>query len=234
MPRLIAAFLRHGDYNQLKDVPSALQPFALSNTGHEQARQGARAIQAHSLEQLWTPHPVIDSSTLLRAWQTASEIKTQLQKSMSQAFYIDSHDTLCERSVGSVANLSTQQIETILAEDPRFPTPPKKWKSDSYYCLPFTGAESLMASGQRVANHIRQSLSNLQTQITQDTLKIFVGHGASFRHAAYHLKLLKFEQIAQLSMFHAQPIFFERLDNHGYRHIAGEWKVRAKEEAYWD
>lgn len=96
-----------------------------------------------------------------------------------------------------------------------------------HYCLPFTGAKSLLNSGQRVAQHINQSLSRLQAQITQDTLKVFIGHGASFRHAVYHLKLLEFEQISQLSMFHDQPIFFKFLGNQNYSHIAGEWKVRA-------
>jgi len=234
MPRLIAAFLRHGDYDQLQDVPSALQPFALTEAGKEQARQGAKVIQAHCQQQSWTAHTVIDSSTLLRAWQTASEIKTYLEMNTSQTFSIDSHEDLCERSVGSVANLSIRQIEAILKEDPRFELPPKNWKSDSHYSLPFTGAESLLNSGQRVAQHINQCLSLIQAQITQDTLKVFVGHGASFRHAAYHLRILKFEQISQLSMFHAQPIFFEFLGNQSYCHIAGDWKVRTKEEDYSD
>lgn len=231
MPRLIAAFLRHGDYCQLPDTPSAWQPFALNETGVSQAVEGARRILDYCQNHHSIPYPVICSSTLLRAWQTAWEIKTHLQEKTEQEFFLDSHDALCERSVGSVANLSTEQISTILTGDPRFETPPPHWKSDSHYCLPFPGAESLLDSGQRVAQHIQQSLSHIKAEIHQDTVKIFVGHGASFRHAAYHLKLLKFAQIAQLSLFHAQPLFFEFLGEQGFRHIAGDWKVRSKQEA---
>lgn len=234
MPRLIAAFLRHGDYKQLPGVPSALQAFGLTDTGQEQATQGALEIHSYCQQQALHIHHVIDSSTLLRAWQTASIIKTRLQEGSAQILSIESHDNLCERSVGSMANLNTLQIETILHDDPRFATPPQNWKSDSYYCLPFQDAESLLNSGSRVAKHIHANLSSLKPQITRDTLKIFIGHGASFRHAAYHLGLLEFEQISQLSMFHARPVFFEFQDDLSFHHIHGNWKIREKKETPMD
>lgn len=234
MPRLIAAFLRHGDYKQLPGVPSALQAFGLTDTGQKQALQGALEIHSYCQQQSLHIHHVIDSSTLLRAWQTASIIKTRLKEDTSQVLSIESHDDLCERSVGSMANLNTLQIETILHDDPRFETPPPNWKSNSHYCLPFQGAESLLNAGSRVAKHIHKSLSRIKPQITRDTLKIFVGHGASFRHAAHHLGLLEFAQIAQLSMFHARPVFLEFQDDLSYKHINGEWKIRAKEETSMD
>ncbi len=234
MPRLIAAFLRHGDYKQLANVPSALQPFALSADGQQQAKTGAEIIHNYCQENSVAIHPVVNCSTLLRAWQTALEIQLKMQAETSQTLYLESHNDLSERSVGSVANLTIKQIETILYDDPRFEIPPKNWKSSSHYCLPFQGAESLISAGQRVAKHIQQSLSQLKPQINQDTLKIFVGHGASFRHAAYHLNILEFEQISQLSMFHAQPVFLEYQDNQSCQHIAGEWKIRSKKEIPMD
>ena len=234
MPRLIAAFLRHGDYKQLKNIPSALQPFALTTDGQQQAETGAEMIHDYCQENAVTIHPVVNCSTSLRAWQTALEIKIKAEAGTSQTLYLESHDNLCERSVGSVANLTIEQIETLLQDDPRFELPPKNWKSDSYYCLPFSGAESLISAGQRVAKHIQHNLSQLKPQIHQDTLKIFVGHGASFRHAVHHLNLLKFEQIAQLSMFHAQPVFLEYLEDQSFQHIAGKWKIRNKKETPMD
>lgn len=234
MPRLIAAFLRHGDYKQLANVPSALQPFALSADGQQQAKTGAEMIYKYCQENSVTIYPVVNCSTSLRAWQTALEIPIKIQAETSQTLYIESHNDLCERSVGSVANLTIEQIETILYDDPRFAVPPKNWKSDSHYCLPFPGAESLISAGRRVALHIQQNLNQLKTQIHQDTLKVFVGHGASFRHAAYHLKVLEFAQISQLSMFHAQPVFLEYQDNQSCQHIAGEWKIRNNEEIPMD
>ncbi len=45
MPRLVVGILRHGDYHQLPQAPSALQPFPLTEKGCEQAQQGAREIE---------------------------------------------------------------------------------------------------------------------------------------------------------------------------------------------
>ena len=91
-----------------------------------------------------------------------------------------------------------------------------------------------MSAGERVARHISQRMLDAKTQVSVDTLMLFVGHGASLRHAAYQLGLLKFEQIALLSMYHTQPIYIELTTAHEYRHIAGEWKIRKKREAFTD
>lgn len=234
MPRLIAAFMRHGDYQQRIKTPSALQPYGLTPEGCQQAQQGAAMLIRYCQQESLSIHPVIDSSTLLRAWQTASEISSLLSDETSQKLSVKSDEALCERSVGSVANLTTVDIENLIAADPRFTSPEKNWKSDSHYCLPFQGAESLMDSGQRVAAHIQQCLIQIKSQLTQDTLKVFVGHGASFRHAAYILQILEFSQISQLSMFHVQPVFLEFSDNLSFKHIAGKWKIRDKKAQYKD
>lgn len=70
-----------------------------------------------------------------------------------------------------------------------------------------------MGSGKRVAGHLSKVMSELQQSVQQSTLKLFVGHGAAFRHASHYLGILEFEQIAQLSMYHGQPIFIELLDD---------------------
>lgn len=62
--------------------------------------------------------------------------------------------------------------------------------------------------------------------VSVDTLKIFVGHGAAFRHAAVHLGLLTTEQAVALSMYHCRPVFFERLQENRWQHVGGDWKIR--------
>ena len=128
--------------------------------------------------------------------------------------------------MGSVANLSVQQIEKIIIEDPRYEEPPLDWKSNSHYCLPFQGAESLMQAGERVAGHLRRKMRELAAQADCDTVKLFVGHGAAFRHAAYHMGVLEYEQLAQLSMYHAHPVLVEFVDDDDWRHVGGDWKAR--------
>ncbi|MVF12048.1 histidine phosphatase family protein [Ketobacter sp. MCCC 1A13808] len=245
MARLIAAIMRHGDYHQLANTPSALQPFPLTAQGCEQARQGAASIAGFLRQQQCELHSAIDSSQLLRGWQTArivaDALKLAAPASQRTGIDVQGYEDLAERSVGSAANLTLQQIEEILQADPRYRDPPTDWKSNSHYCLPLQGAESLMQAGERVAAHLEKQMQGLFTTETSDTLKLFVGHGAAFRHAAYCMGLLVFEDIAKLSMHHAQPLFFEfnaRAEADSgesrWRHIDGEWKVRSKNTVYTD
>ena len=236
MPRIIAALIRHGDYFQLPDTPSAWQPFPLNQEGKKHALAAADAIYKTLNENSWQLDNNCDSSQLLRAWQTASIISDKLIKlnSSNKHLNVTAFEQLAERGVGSVANLPISRIEEIINIDPRYKNLPEDWKSNSYYRLPFQGAESLMDSGERVAKHIKTSMLELSNEIKTDTLKLFVGHGAAFRHAAFHLGLLKFEQIAQLSMFHGSPVYIELTENDQWTHIFGEWKVRAETTQYTD
>ena len=70
-------------------------------------------------------------------------------------------------------------------------------------------------------------MHKLRDEASVDTVKLFVGHGAAFRHAAYKLGILQFEQLAQFSMFHARPVLIEYLDDDSWRHIGGDWKIRS-------
>lgn len=233
MARIIAALIRHGDYHQLKNTPSAWQPFSLNSAGEAHALCAAEKIRQEVIKQTCLLHPVCDSSQLLRAWQTAQIICKQLAKSQC-TLTVNSFAALAERSVGSAANLTILQIEEIIDNDPRFDSLPEGWKSNSHFCLPLQGAESLMDSGKRVAEHLITTLSALQETSPQNTLKLIAGHGAAFRHAAFHLGILQFEQIAQLSMYHDEPVFIERLADGSWVHIAGKWKIRGQASQYSD
>jgi 2,3-bisphosphoglycerate-dependent phosphoglycerate mutase len=234
MAKLIAALLRHGEYHQLPDTPSALQPFPLTSLGEQQAERSITLIQGVLQMFKWRFYPVIDSSRLLRGWQTAEVIRKGLQLGSQARLEIESFDDLAERSLGCAANLPLEQIASVLKDDPRFSPPPTGWKSDSHYRLPLQGAESLMDAGERVAEHLERRITELQGRVKTDTVKLFVGHGAAFRHAAHHLGLLAFEQITALSMYHCRPIFLERLSDGTWQHLTGEWKIRAKGESFND
>ena len=234
MPRLIAAILRHGDYHQRLHTPSAHQPYPLTDQGQAQATQAVRLIHSMLDEQACTFCPNIDSSQLLRAWQTANIIGQALAELCADSIQLESFYALAERCVGSAANLSIDEIETIVAADPRYPALPASWKSDSHFRLPLQGAESLMDAGERAARHIKARMEALAGQADRDTLKLFVGHGAAFRHAAHHLGVLAFDEIAKLSMYHAQPVLLEYSAEGPWRHVGGDWKLRGNYSEYTD
>jgi broad specificity phosphatase PhoE len=233
-PRVIAALMRHGDYLQLRETPSALQPFPLSAQGIEQAQRSVTLLRG-VLEMFgWALHPVVDSSRLLRGWQTAEVVCRRLQSQGGEMMEVEQFDALAERSLGAGNNLSRRQIEAVIKADPRCDPLPADWKANSHFCLPLQGAESLMEAGRRVAAHLDGRLTQLQQEVDRDTVKLFVGHGAAFRHAAYHLGVVRFEQIGQLSMHHCRPVFLERKFAGSWAHLTGEWKVRAVNEPVTD
>jgi broad specificity phosphatase PhoE len=226
MARLIVALVRHGEYQQRPDTPSAHQPWPLNSEGETQAAQGAQRLLDTIVRNNWTLVPCIDSSRMLRAWQTAALFAERLATLAASAPRIDSYDALAERCVGCLANLTTAQIEAVLQQDPRVSSAPPDWKADSHYRLPLQGAESLLEAGERVARHLSQSMAALPPA-DHDRIKIFVGHGAAFRHAAFHLGVLEFRQLRQLSMHHCRPVLIEYLSTGQWRHIEGEWKLRS-------
>jgi broad specificity phosphatase PhoE len=235
MARLIAALIRHGDYQQLPETPSAHQPFPLNSEGEIQAQQGAQLLHDMLVRNDWILVASIDSSHMLRAWQTAKIFADRLSTLALSPLQIESYDELAERSVGCLANLTTAQIETVLHQDPRVSDPPADWKADSHYRLPLQGAESLLEAGERVAGHLSQSMAALSPDDNdRDRVKVFVGHGAAFRHAAYHLGVLEFGQLRQLSMFHCQPVMLEYMPDGSLRHIDGDWKVRPLQSSFTD
>ena len=141
---------------------------------------------------------------------------------------LESFDELAERCVGSAANLSRKQIEEVVRQDPRFNDLPDDWKENSHVQLPFQGAESLMQSGHRVATYLIRVMSELAPRVETDSLKVFVGHGASIRHAAYHLGVLDYDEVRKFSMSHGQPVILEYIANDYWKHVSGEWKIREK------
>ncbi len=227
MPRAVAAILRHAHYHQPAKVPSAWLPYPLTDKGREQAGQCADELLRICDDAGFDISGVIDSSRMLRAWETASIIANKLKERTTREFAVEEFDALAERGVGAAANLDVGQIEAAIERDPRFEAPPKNWKATADYNLPLQGAESLREAGARVATHLEQRLHNAFHAVTRDSLKVFVGHGAAFRYAAVKLGVLSEEQAPTLSMFHCVPVLLERTDDGKWRHAGGEWKVRS-------
>ena len=237
LARLIVAFVRHGEYQQPPGVPSAHLPYPLTSSGIKQAADAAVGLMEMADRENLELYPVIDSSLQLRGWQTATIIASELEKHGLGTVEVESNENLAERCLGSAANLTVEQIETIVADDPRYSPLPAGWKSDSHFRIPLQGAESLMQAGERVQRHVSSVSDNLRNAISTDTLKIFVGHGAAFRHAAVHMGPLTASEAVALSMFHCHPVYFERLQNaedNDWRHIGGEWKVRKAKDLNLD
>lgn len=223
MSSLVFALIRHGDYHQLPDTPSAHQPFALTEHGKQQARQCASELASYCDRHALKVFPELLSSHLLRAWQTTDEICQALNL---PGYSIQQTTELAERSVGLAGNLTLNQISDVLAQDPRYPAPPDDWKSNSHFRLPFAGAESLMESGQRVARFLQQRQLALTEQTPEHCLQIIVGHGAAIRHAAHLLGILSFDDIARFSMYHCKPVYLTCNKNNHWQHIDGDWKIR--------
>jgi 2,3-bisphosphoglycerate-dependent phosphoglycerate mutase len=224
-----AALIRHGAYHQRPDVPSALQPFPLTDEGEAQAHACGENIAALIVKEGLTLDSVVHCSCQLRAWQTA-QIACYVLSSHGHKVEINQTPALAERSLGSAANLTVNEIEAVLAADPRFAPAPPGWKSDSDYCLPLQGAESLMMSGNRVAQHLRQSVAGK----APGSLTLNFGHGASFRHAAHHLGILSCEEIAHYSMHHAHPLQIRHNLDGTWAHSGGVWKIRQAKEKILD
>jgi broad specificity phosphatase PhoE len=222
------AWIRHGEYAQPSGVPSAHLPHGLTPRGQEQARAAAHALSQYAAQQGLEIHTVLDCSRLRRAWETAHLLARELERLGRSALTVQEFDDLGERGLGAAANLTIEQIEAVLAADPRFEVPPSGWKRDPNYVLPLPGAESLEDAGRRVARHVTARMRALTGGVS---LKLFVGHGGAFRHAARELGLLSATDVQRLSMQHAVPIYFEhRTDALGgdrLIHTAGRWRERA-------
>lgn len=220
-----AILLRHGAYHQKSGAPSALQPYGLTAAGQQEAAAAAAELAGLAGTEGWCIDPEIVSSRQQRAWQTAATLAAELSAPTGHSFRVLEDEALAERSVGAFANLTIAEIEDILDQDPRYVRPPQNWKSDSHYKLPAQGAESLMEAGARVAQCLVSHMNRL-AGAPEANARIFVGHGASLRHAAHHLGVLGLEDIRRLSMHHARPIVLKRTQEGTWHHHSGSWKER--------
>ena len=223
--RIVAALVRHGEYDQPAGVVGAHLPHPLNPRGRERARTAAPELVGLAEAAGTELHSVIDSSRLLRAWETATILAEELKEIVGRPFSVQQFADLVERSVGSAANLTSDEIARVLAVDPRTETPPEGWEWDGHYRLPLPGAESLMDAGERVVRHFAARLRETSARISQDTTKVFVGHGGAFQHAAVHMGILTAEEAKHTTMLHGRPILVEWVEEKTWRLLQKTWRV---------
>lgn len=223
MGRAIAALMRHGRYEQPRGMPSAHLLHPLTSDGEREARSGASELAELCQREGWQIDLVIDSSPLLRAWQTANIVGEELSKCFQLQFAIEEFDALMERGLGAGANLTLDEIASVLDRDPRLEAPPAGWKREPFFRPPLHGAESLMEAGTRVRDHLLARTSEPAEQ-GKDNVKLFVGHGGCFRHAAVQLKTLSIERVSTVTMGYGASLLLERRQD-GWVQIAGEWEL---------
>ena len=161
MARRIAALLRHGDYRQLPGAPSAHQPFPLTEAGEQQASEAAALLADDIQEHGWQLQAVIDSSCLLRGWQTARLAGEQLTRLTDAVGEVESFPAHAERGLGSAANMTFDRIQEMIESDPRIGPLPEGWRRVPEFRLPVQGAESLMQAGARVAARVAASIESI-------------------------------------------------------------------------
>ena len=224
--RRIAAFVRHGHFDRPDDLASAHSLFPLSAKGREQARRAAGPILELCREIGLELDPRIESSQLLRAWQTANLVAEALTERTAKRFHVLQRDELIERGLGSCANMSFDQIRAMLACDPRLGPLPRGWRRMPEFRLPVQGAESLMQAGARTATRVAASIDSIPAEDPRDLLRLFVAHSGCLRHAAVQLGALDVRTVAGLSMDFTQAVLIEKLPNGDWVHIAGQFKKR--------
>jgi broad specificity phosphatase PhoE len=224
---LFAALIRHANYEQPPGVPSAHLLHPLTGDGERQARDLAGQLLELASEHGSGLADVVDTSPLLRAWQTAQIVATTLSSLGQPSLRLSQCSALCERSLGAAANLTIEQVRAQLERDPRCTSLPADWKTATDYALPVPGAESLRAAGFRVAQHLQASMRQLADTTRAPTLKLFVGHGAAFRYGAYALGVLPLTEVPRLSMHHCRPVVLRYTPDGAFEHVSGHWKTRA-------
>lgn len=195
-------------------------PHSITQEGENQALKGAKRLMEFFKLKNIIPSRII-SSSLLRAYQTSLIIKQEIDNQLGTDLEIIETDELTERRMGSVTNLTVDQIETVIEKDPRYKQASTDWKSSRDYKLPFIGTESLKEVGLRVFNLINTEASKGPT--------IFIGHGASFRNASIEFGILQKEDLPKLSIHYAEPLIFEK-EQDKWDLVFGDWKIREKKD----
>lgn len=222
--RRIAAFVRHGHFARPEGTASAHSLFPLTQTGREQARDAVDAVLDFADEFNLEVDARLESSQLLRAWETAKIIVEGLESQTSRSFHVLQRNELIERGIGSAANMRFDDIEAILAKDPRIAPLPKGWRRLPEFRLPVQGAESLMQAGSRVASRIAASMNSIPNDDSRDVMRLFVAHSGCLRHAAVVLGAIDVRKVPGLSMGFAQTVLIEKMPNGEWIHLAGQFE----------
>jgi len=221
--RRVAGLIRHGHFDRPDATASAHRVTPLSDRGREQARAAVETILMLCRDETLELDTTIEVSQLLRAWETGTILAEALGERTGETFAIEERDEIIERGIGSCTNLRFDEIEAVLAQDPRLEPLPTGWRRMPEFRLPVQGAESLMQAGARTAKRIEASVDAIPDDDPRDLLRLFVAHSGCLRHAAVHLGAVDVDDVSGLSMDFCQTILIEKTVG-GWKQTAGRWK----------
>lgn len=224
--RRVAALMRHGHFPRPENTASAHLALPLSDQGREQAKAAADVLLGFASAKGLVIDPYVESSPLLRAHETATVVVDALKRQTGTAFEITNRNELIERGLGSCANLRFDEIESLLAQDPRIEPLPAGWRHIPDFRLSVPGAESLRMAGERAAARIDESLALIDPNEPTSRLRLFVAHAGCLRHAAFVRGALSLENVVNVSMEFAQIVLFEINSDGQWVQLAGDWKKR--------
>lgn len=229
--RRVAGFVRHGHFDRPAGTASAHSLLPLSARGREQVIAASDRILEYCEEFGLELDARIESSQLLRAWESANLIAEGLASRTGRRFHVIQRDELIERGLGSCANMTFDQIDAAIAADPRLGPLPQGWRRMPEFRLPVQGAESLMLAGARTAARVAASLGSIPLDDRRDVLRLFVAHGGCLRHAVVQLGALDVRAAPGLSMDFAQTILIEKMSQGDWVHLAGQFRKQLRSES---
>ncbi len=219
--RVILALSRHGSYEEAQSRQGAIVSYPLTSEGRAQAKNLARELCRLAALHHLVVHPVIDASPLPRDQETACIAAEVLTAATRKPFRVEQHAVLCERSLRPAADRTPAEMEQTLMQD-RLPAGTTELSSISE--RPFPAAESLVAAGRRVAEHLRKTALALASKSRAETLKLFVGHGGALCYAACELGMVDLASVSTLAIPHGRAVLIERLTTGSWTFLDGAWK----------
>ena len=228
MARLIAVFMRHAALKQPAGVPGTNLPFPLTAAGEGQASKAAARLHALADKMACKIDDDIECSPNQGAWQTAAILAEDLEETTFRGYRAVERAELAGRSLGAAGNLKTAQLDSLVAEDPRFTKAPKNWLTNTDYRPPFAGAETLGAAGERVGGYLRRRVEEMWPHLTGDTLKVFVGDSSALIHGAAYLGALPPKRAPQLSLAPATWALIEFRASGRCTLLSADWRKPQK------
>ncbi|MDA0369508.1 MAG: histidine phosphatase family protein [Proteobacteria bacterium] len=228
MSRLIAVFMRHAALKHPTGLPGTNLPFPLTAAGESQASKAANRLHALADEMDCKIDDDIECAPNQGPWQTAAILAEDLEALTHRGYRAVERAELAGRSLGAGGNLKTAQLESLIADDPRFTKTPKNWLTHTDYRPPFAGAETLGATGERLGGYVRRRAEEMWPHLTGDTLKVFVSDSSALIHGAAYLDAVPAKRAPQLSLALASWALIEFRASGRCTLLSADWRKPQK------
>lgn len=192
----------------------------LNPLGEQQAKTCAEDLIRYCRQHELLINEEIHTAPSLKAYQTAHILAHEISQGQEHLEVLEC-EQLSERKLGEATNLSLDEIEQILKLDPRTQSPSRGWEHNSWYKLPFSGAESLMEAGLRVAAHLQKCTEELH--FGPKRCQVVIADSNAICHAASCLGLIQSKDIPQRKLAPCAPLFLHRRHRGHWELISGQW-----------